>query len=208
MAISDLYATVAEYRASIRKNDSADDPTLAAHLNACSRVFERETGQFFTKDAAAVVRLFRPKYSDMLFLDYEGNCPGIASTAGLEIKVDTDGDASFADETAWASTDYELLPRQAALGPEAKPYDRIKTLTSGSNSFIPGGLVQVTAIFGWPSVPAAVKADVIELCGIWRGENPRATGRMNELDEVLASSPMAMSLVKRFRDAYQARVAF
>lgn len=211
MAINDAYATPAEYRVSVDKLDAADDPLIATHLLACSRLFERETGQFFTRDDEPVARLFRAKWSDRLDLDYEGNCPGIADIAGDNapvIKVDTDGDGSFADETAWSASDYQLEPLQAMTGAEQRPYSRICIPRGGSRRFITGNLVEVTAVWGWPSVPAAVKADIIELCGIWRGENPRATGRMGELDQVVATSPMAMSLVRRIRDAYSAKVTF
>jgi hypothetical protein len=206
MAITDPLATVEEYRAVAGKTQTADDATLLSHLNACSRLLEREAGQFFGKDAAVVTRQFCAKWSDWLDLTYEGGCPGIATATGLEIKVDTDGDGSFADETAWASTDYVLHPLQAARGPEPRPYTDIKVARGGAQSFAPGGLVQVTAIFGWPEVPAGVKADVIELTRIWRVEGPRASGRILEIEELTATSPLAMSLVSRFRTAYMGKV--
>lgn len=200
MAINEAYATAQEYRAVTGKTDTADDMLIGRHLLTCSRLFDRETGLFFSRDEEPVARIFVPKWGDMLDLDYEGMCPGIADVTDLEIKVDTDGDDSFADETAWALTDYDLYPLNADKGPEPRPWDRIKP--RGSKRFVPGNKVQVTAIFGWPAVPGAVRDDVIELCGIWRSENPRATGRMNELDQIVATSPMAMSMVRRIRDAY------
>jgi hypothetical protein len=206
MAITDAYATAAEYRAVAGKSDTAQDAQVLIDLTACSRLFEREAGQFFNKDASVVNRVFRARRSDLLDLTYEGFCPGIASTSGLEIKVDTDGDGSFADETAWASSDYELHPLQAALGPEVKPWTDIKVSPNGTKSFIPGNRVQVTAIFGWPAVPAAVKADVIEMCRLWRVETPRASGRILELEEATATSPLMMSLVSRIRSAYRGKV--
>jgi len=206
MAITDAYATLDEYKAQYHEGPDADN-VIKRQLLTVSRLFERETGQFFTKDASVVNRVFKARYSDLLDLTYEGNCPGIASTSGLVIKVDTDNDGSFSDETAWASTDYELLPRGALQGSEQKPYTEIAVPSWGTQSFSIGSLVQVTAIFGWPSVPQAVKDDVIELTAIWRGESPRATGRMNELDQIVSQSPMAMSLVSRIRDAYRGTVA-
>lgn len=200
MAINEAYGTAQGYRARVGKSDTGDDLLIGRHLLTCSRLFDRETGQFFSKDAEPVARIFVPKWGDVLDLDYEGLCPGIADITDLEIKVDTDGDGSFADETAWAITDYDLYPLNADKGPEPKPWDRIKPL--GSKRFIPGNKVQITAIFGWPAVPAAVEEDIYELCGIWRSENPRATGRMNELDQVVATSPVALSLVKRIKVAY------
>lgn len=200
----DPYASVTEYRSVIGKTDDADDTTILRHLKAVTRLFERETGLWFGKDSAPTTRLFRAKYSDILDLDYEAPCPGLASTSGLVIKVDTDGDESFADETAWDAADYTLEPLNAASGPEPQPWNTIRA--TGSKRFSPGSLVQVTGIFGWPSVPEGVWAWVIEMTGIWRSDNPRATGRLNELDAVVASSPVALSAVKRMKDAYLGRV--
>lgn len=200
VAINEAYASVPEYRAIVGKSDTADDLLIGRHLLTCSRLFDRETGQFYSKDAEPVARIFVPKWGDVLDLDYEGLCPGIADITDLSIKVDTDGDDSFADETAWALTDYDLYPLNANKGPEPRPWDRIKP--RGSKRFVPDNKVQITAIFGWPAVPGAVRDDVIELCGIWRSENPRATGRMGELDQVVATSPVALSLVKRIKVAY------
>lgn len=208
-SVTDAYASVEEYRASIKKSDNARDLVIARHLATISRFIDRETGQYFNKNAAATTRIFKAKYWDCLDLWIEGLCPGIADVGGLAIKVDTDGDGSFADETAWSAGDYELLPRNAADGPEPQPWDRIEIPRWSSKRFQAGYLVEVTAIFGWPSVPTAIKDLTIELCGIWRGENPRATGRMNELDQVVTTSVMAMSLVKRIKEAYaSARVTF
>lgn len=205
MTITDAYGTPQGYRAVTGKTDTADDALIDRHLVAASRVFERETGQFFGRDAEAVARIFVARDSRCLDLTYEGNCPGIATNESPSvpvIKVDSDGDGSFSDESAWSAGDYELWPLQAAQGPEPRPWDRIVIPRWSNKSFPVGNRVQVTAVFGWPAVPAAVESDIYEIVGIWRGENPRATGTMNELDTVIAASPMAMSLVKRWRDAY------
>ena len=208
MPASFAYATAQEYRANTGKSDGGDDPLISRHLETVSRLIDSLTGQYFGRDEEAVARVFKAKWSDRLDLTYEGNCPGIADITDLAIKVDTDDDGDFADETAWSAGDYELLPRQALQGSEPKPYTRIETPRRSSKRFSPGALVEVTAIFGWPAVPEGIWAETIELCGIWRGENPRATGRMAELDEVVSTSPMAMSLVKRIREAYGSMVTF
>lgn len=204
MPISDAYATPQEYRAIAGKRGTEDELLLAKHLVTCSRLVDRETGQFFGKDEEAVARIFVARDSRCLDLDYSGFCPGIADITDLEIKVDTDGDGSFADEVAWSLGDYNLYPLQADQGPEPRPWDRIVAI--GNKSFIPGKKVQVTAIFGWPAVPNAVRDEVIELCRIWRLEGPRATGRMDELDSIVSASPLANSLLRRVVNAYSAKV--
>lgn len=206
-AVTDPLASVEEYIAV--QGEVADKGVLLRQLKACSRLYERETKQFFTKDAAAVARIWVAKYSD--YLDVWGTrdgCPGIASTVGLSIKEDTDDDGSFADETAWAATDYEMLPRDALLGPELKPFDRISIPPWSTKSFRPGGRYEVTAIYGRPEVPAAATEDVIEMCAIWRNASPRSTGRINELDEVVTASPLMIGMVSRFKNLYRGKVTF
>lgn len=201
MAISDAYVSVPEYRGAIGNEDPAGDLVLAWHLEACTRLYERETGQFFGRDAAAVTRVYEGNGTSCLKVD------NIADTTGMTVKIDFDRDGSFADEDALAATDYEVMPLNAARGPEPKPWYEVHLTRWGTYLTWPAGYrVQVSAIWGWPAVPKAVKADVIELCAIWRKESPRATGRMNELEQVVSSSPMAMSLVKRFRNAYRVPV--
>lgn len=115
------------------------------------------------------------------------------------ITIDHQRDNTFS--LSLVAADYELLPRNAAA--DGEPYHQIELTSWGSNpSFAPQARVRISGIWGWPAVPAGVKSDVIELCAIWRKESPRATGRINELDQVVTESPMAMSLVKRFRYAY------
>lgn len=207
MAITDPLATVDEYIA--LREFSGDTTVLQRQLEACSRLFEKEARQFFTKDAAVIDRVWVAKWPD--YLDVWGTrdgCPGIATASGLVIKEDTDDDGSFSDETAWASTDYELLPRHSLMGTEQRPYDCISIPTWSTKSFRPGGRYQVTAVYGWPSVPAGVKEDVIELCSIWRLTSQRATSRVNDLNEVVSMSPLAASLVSRIRDTYRQKVTF
>lgn len=198
------YASVNEYRAVAGNSDDGADILIAAHLQSASDLYNKRVGQWFYKTDAVTARTFKAKYSDRLDLDYAGDCPGIATATGLLIKVDTDADESFSDETAWLATDYRLWPlnAQAAGVQIQEPYRRIEVKPSGAQRFIPGGLVEVTAVFGWPEIPQTVKDDVLEICRIWRRESPAATGRITELESFVTESPMVMSLLKRGQEAY------
>lgn len=201
MAIGDAYASAAEYRDRKRKQDTSPDATVLTQLTAVSRFLEREAGQFFNRDGAATARILFGDGSDVLFLKTEG-LPGIATTTGLVVKVDTDDDGSFADETA--VTGVVARPLNAALGPEAAPYTELWLPSGASRSYFPTGYrVEVTADYGWPEVPDLIKELCIELTAIWRQESQRATGRIPELSQVVSESPYALSLVKRFRNAYR-----
>lgn len=196
-AITDSAVSVNDYKKDIGRPANDDDEAIRRDLAFATEWFWDKCAQFFTKDATAVERIFRAKWSDRLDLDYEGNCPGIATTSGFVIKVDTAGDGSFADETAWSVSDYILEPLQAARGPSPEPWNVVKTTSYGTRSFIPNGLVSVTAVWGHPSVPARVKEAVIEWTAVWRTESPRATTRVNALDEVESLSPYHLGMLKR-----------
>lgn len=217
-AINRAYFTPEECRAVLGKGSPDDDLVISRQAIAISRFFDRLTADFYGQDDEDVDRIYMPKGSGRQTIGWaESENPWRASGASrvldidplvslTAIRVDQGRDNTFS--LTLAASDYELLPRNAALGPEAKPYRQVSLTPYGTQwSWLPGARVKLTGIFGWPSVPEAVWADCIELCGIWRGENPRATGNMNELETVVATSPMAMSLVKRIQQSYH-RVTF
>ncbi len=204
------YASVEDYLQAAGNSDDSDSTTIARQLSACSRLFDSEAGQWFGLDASPTARIYIGKYPDYLDVDIEG-CPGIGNVSGLTVHVDRNENGTYSE--VWAPTDYELWPRNAT--PEPTPYTRLvvpswstKTFPVGSEYGKARGRVKVTARFGWPQVPEAVRADVIELCRIWRTESPRATGRIDELGQLVNDSPLARSLVSRFRSAYTSRITF
>jgi hypothetical protein len=76
------------------------------------------------------------------------------------LKTDASGDGTF--ETTWTTSDYQLLPLNAASTVESLPYTRLRAV--GTLLFpLPYGLlvrsdrVQIVGVFGWPQIPAAVK---------------------------------------------------
>lgn len=204
MSISTPYADVEQYRTGAVVTNDDDDEAIERDLIATSRAMETELGQFFNVDAAATTRLFRARWSDRLDLDYEGNCPGIATTAGLIVTVDTDADGSFSDETAWTiDTDFQLEPLQAAAGPEPSPYTRLVTPRWSSKRFVPGGLVQVTAVFGWLAVPEGITTACIELTAIKRMESPRSKNRFDEMGQTVGTSRRAQDVINELLMPYR-----
>lgn len=220
MAVTDAYCDPSTYRAIVAKSDVGDDADVARDLVAVSRFLDRKLGRFFTRDAAPVARVFRTsaarggalplgwaesenpwrfgQWTRMLPTD------DIATTSGLVIKIDEDQDGSFADETALASTDYELWPENAALGAEPQPYTGIYIPEYSTKvGFPPNTRIQVTAAWGWPSVPAAVERATAHLCGILRLESPRATSRVSELGESIGTSREAQRILDDLTRQYR-----
>lgn len=221
MALTDPYASVQEYRDVVDKTDAASDGAILDDLTAVSRWLDLKLGRFFTKDAAPVARVFtipgalRNRFMVPPLGWAESENPymygtwsrsltvdDIASTTGLSIICDTDRNGLF-DDGALAATDYELWPLNAALGPEPKPYTTIVIPSWSTVGGFPVGVrVQVTAVWGWPAIPAAIARATCHLTGILRLESPRATSRVNELGEVLSTSKQARDLLEDLRAQY------
>lgn len=200
MPITDAYATPTEYLAANR-TANADPNVLASHLAAVTALMVGQMGgRFFTRDASVVNRVYYPRFTGRTL-----EVDDIADTTGLVIKVDTDLDGIFTDETAWAANDYQLKPLNAALRPEPWAWNRIYIPTwSAQGIFSPQLPVQVTAIFGWPAVPAAIRTACIELTRILRLEGPRATGLIQgDIGAAYQTSRQAQSIIADLMAIYQ-----
>jgi hypothetical protein len=195
MSISAAYETAANYRAVVGSTDSGKDAEILIDLTAVSRYLEGRLGRFFTKDATPVARVYLPPTnSATLRVDDLAAAP-------TAIKLDTSGDNTFA--TTLAATDYELLPLNAARGPEVRPFTVIRLTPWGNYSgFLTTQRVQVTAQFGWPAVPVPVKRATIHLTAILRLETPRATNRIPELGDAMNASPEAQHIIRQLTDSY------
>lgn len=146
------YATLAQFKARMNRTDDRDDTTMTAILAAASRHVDGLTNRVFTQ--AAGTRTFAAELTTMCEID-----DAVTITA---IATDLDGNGTY--ETAWVATDYSLVPNNAsALG---VPYTRVNVRPMGrwlfpvfraSNTVPPNQHgVQITATWGWPSVPEEI----------------------------------------------------
>lgn len=152
MAVVNGYATLAEAKGFLSISDSVDDTLLENMIESASRSIDRIANRRFYLDSTASARQYRVSSPVILYTD------DIGTTTGLIVQTDDDGDGTF-ETTLTLNTDYIMDPLTAlSLG---RPFTQI-TIVSTSNTFpiFPGlfqnGLrpgVQVTARFGWPSVP-------------------------------------------------------
>ena len=152
MAVVNGYATLAEAKGFLSISDNVDDALLENMIESASRSIDRIGNRRFYLDATASARQYRVSSPVILYTD------DIGTTSGLIVQTDDDGDGVF-ETTLTLNTDYIMDPLTAlSLG---RPFTQI-TIVSTSNTFpiFPGlfqnGLrpgVQVTARFGWPSVP-------------------------------------------------------
>lgn len=150
-----LYATVEELKSRLSITDTGDDYELHAACFAASRAIEQACGRHFWRTANTEVRTFTPDDYYCLKLPPFSDLVSVTT-----LKTDSGGDGTF--ETTWAASDYQLLPLNATAAPEQRPYREIKAV--GSQLFpLPylslsrNDRVQITGVFGWPSVPYGIK---------------------------------------------------
>lgn len=175
MAVTDSYATAAEYRAGIDQDDTAEDPELLLYLTAISRLIDRRVGRSFNQDAAVVERLYaHPGGGETVMIDdlvpvHRGASrlwvDDISTVTGLIVKVDLNRDY-VCEQTLTIDTDFWVGPQAAALGSEVRPYtylDLHPNTTYLSAWPTHERSISVTAKFGWAAVPEAIKRLTIAL---------------------------------------------
>lgn len=152
MALTNAYATLAEVKAALRLVDNIDDALIENAINSASRMIdgycERE---FYT--AGTATRYYAA--TTELYVEVD-------DLAGTAITLATDPNAEGAFDIVWTPADYQLEPLNGKLAGQTWPYTRIR---AALNYLFPVenelALVQVTGVFGWPSVPAAVNTACI-----------------------------------------------
>jgi len=138
-------------------------------LSAMSRWIDGHCDRKFWLDPTATIRVFAA--CDLYELDLGVHEIGAASP--VTVKTD-DGTGTFA--TTLAASAYQLEPINAPFAPAgAAPYTSVRALTtSWPRAYTRSGrqdLVQITAKYGWPAVPAPVKEACIVLT-VDHFENP------------------------------------
>lgn len=178
---STLYCTRAEFKAAAGITDTTDDTIIDAVLEGTSRMIDRYCGRRFYVTDDDETRYFAPEYANELFSD------DIVTITTL--KTDADGDRTY--ETTWATTDYDLLPHNAA--PDGKPYTRITVAPQGRYSFptFRKG-VQIVGTFGYPAIPADVHtACVIQALRLFkRKDAPFGVVGSAEMGQLLVMSKL------------------
>lgn len=167
------YCTVESLAAEVGISDGDDDAQLTLAITSASRQIDDHCGRRFYQDDAVVVRSFYAESArcvDLLDQPDDGPSTEISTTTGLIVKIDEDGDGTFGT-TLTISTDFILLPLNAAADGHA--FSQIYLADNYSfprpSNGRPG--VQVTAKFGWPSIPDNLeKACVIQAAQLYHAK--------------------------------------
>lgn len=151
MAITNGYCTLAEVKAAAKFDSSSADTVLEKIIESASRRIDGYCGRFFYQVANTPIAFYaRNEFRLML--------PDIASS-NITVKSDDNGDGTFT--TTWPSSAYSLEPTNVVL--QNRPYNRI--VVTGQRTFPifafpPRPGMQITATWGWPSIPT----DIREAC--------------------------------------------
>ena len=158
MAISDGYATLSDVKNALRITDTVDDSLLEISIEAASREIDGFCERVFTQSTAT--RIYRP--TDAFTVDLDD------LQTVTTLKTDTDGDGVF--DTTWSTADYQLNPLNGIAGGITTPYTTLKAVGSylfpiyePRNVNSQEASVQIVGVWGWPSIPTAVKQACIIL---------------------------------------------
>jgi hypothetical protein len=152
------YATLAEFKSSIGITDSTDDTPLQSVLDATDLLINNycDTKVGFGQTAS------QTRYYTTNSILYCLTDPIVSVS---ELKTDNSGMGTW--DVTWNESDYILAPKNAAL--DSRPYTEIDTNVAQVKIFPTRYIgVKVTGVFGYPSVPAAVKqAALIQAGAVW-----------------------------------------
>jgi hypothetical protein len=161
MAITNGYATLADVKAAARipSSDTIDDALLELSIESSSRDIDAYTERvFYSTGATAVARVYIPQ--DVYLVETDD----IISVT--TIKSDTSGDGVF--DQLWASTDFQLEPLNGRAGGIDTPFTRIRAVGEylwpvyeprNVNANQAG--VEVTGVFGFATIPTAIRQATI-----------------------------------------------
>jgi len=125
-------------------------------IESASRWIDRHCGRSFYLETATSVGVYRPDDPYVAWVD------DIATTTGLVVKTDPTGDYTWS-QTWTIDVDFHLEPRNASrvgTGTTVQPYAYWRIVAVGSKRFPVHqyrDTLQVTAKFGWSSVPDEVQ---------------------------------------------------
>jgi hypothetical protein len=202
MTITNGYATRNQVKAALRIGtaDTLDDDLIDNCVGAASRLIDGYCNRRFWQTGTAEARVYQAEDSFYCSID------DIAGTA-LTLKTSSQSDGTF--DVTWKVSDYQLEPLNGNLDGLTWSYDKIRAVgdylfpTVNAN-YGEQALVQVTAIFGWPSVPEPItQATIIQASRIFkRYDSPLGVAGFGDLGAIRVSrflDPDMAQLVEPYR---------
>lgn len=151
----------------IPSDDSIDDATITVAVNAANAAVVNVCGRNFDT-ATSSTRVYYPVHSHLCYID---DCTSVTT-----VKTDTSDDGTY--DTTWDTADFQVEPLNGIVDGRTVPYYKIRSVEA--KTFPVSGHrapVQVTAVFGWSSVPDPVTlAARIMAARMWRRkDSPEAS---------------------------------
>lgn len=157
MAITNGYCSLADVKAAARITDDIDDTLLELSIESASREIDSYTERVFYQtgsEGTPVARVYVPQ--DLYVVETDD----IISVTTL--KTDSNGDGTF--DTTFDVSDFQLEPLNGLAGGIETPFTRIRAVgTFLWPTYEPRNVdanqasVQVTGVFGFATVPTAVR---------------------------------------------------
>jgi hypothetical protein len=195
VALTNAYCTLSDLKTSLAIEDITDDTALEAAILTASRMIDDYTGRFFYKDgtnAAPVVRYYTAQ--DW----YTCNVDDFVSLT--QIATDDNFDQLYT--TIWQSDDYMVEPVNNPR--RGWPLSRLLAIDSYIFPYNLPQSVKVTAVWGWPSIPAEIQmAAKLQASRLFiRRQSPFGIAGTPDLGTVRLSSrldPDVEALIRPFR---------
>ena len=156
MAITDGLCTLDEVKAALALtvDNTVHDTRIEVAVEAASRMIESECRRTFTDAGSATARLYVAEHPWYVEVD------DFHTTTGLVVRTDPGADGTF--DLTWSTGDYQLEPLSGRWNGRTWPYNRIRARASLTfPRYRREALIEVTAQWGWASVPTDVKQAAI-----------------------------------------------
>jgi len=157
MSVTNGYCTLADVKAAARITDAVDDALIEIAIEAASREIDGVCNRVFYSTSGT--RVYQNVDS------FITNTDDIISITTL--KTSDDG---VIYDTTWTTADYQLEPLNGVAGGLVQPYTRIRAIGdylfpvwSVTGTYGNKASVQIQGVFGWSSVPTAVRQACILL---------------------------------------------
>jgi hypothetical protein len=146
VAIVNGYITLAGLKNYLKIDDSVEDTLLEQIIESASRSIDRIANRRFYLDGTATARTYRPVGNMRVIID------DVGTTNGLILKTDPNSFGVY-QTTFTLNQDYIVEPTNALA--KGRPINYL-TIVGGTAMSLPVNYwpqVEVTARWGWPSVP-------------------------------------------------------
>jgi hypothetical protein len=202
MTITNGYATKNQIKAALRIGtaDVIDDDLIDNCAGAASRLIDGYCNRKFWAVGSATSRVYQAEN------EFYCNIDDISGTA-ITLKTSSFPGNGF--DVTWSVTDYQLEPLNGNLDGLTWSYDKIRAVgdylfpTVNAN-YGEQALVQVTANFGWPSIPEPVtQATIIQASRLFkRYDSPLGVAGFGDMGAIRVSralDPDVAQLVEPYR---------